>query len=106
MKKSKGYRTRTRRLFKKGLRERGKKRVSALLHEYQSGNQVVIKIDSSTQKGMPHPRFRGLVGTIKEKRGNSYVVLTKSGNKTKTIISRPEHLKRLADTQKAFKKEK
>jgi large subunit ribosomal protein L21e len=92
MKKSKGYHTRTRRLFKKGLRERGKKRVSALLHEYQSGHQVVIKIDSSTQKGMPHRRYYGKIGTVVEKRGRSYIIKVANGNAHKNIIVRPEHL--------------
>lgn len=92
MKKSKGYRAGTRRLLRKGSRDRGKIKVSKLLYEYQSGNQVVVKIDPSVQKGMPHRRYHGKIGTIVDKRGRSYVVNVTQGNAVKTLIVRPEHL--------------
>ncbi len=92
MRKSKGYRSGTRRLLKREPRERGKTRLSKLLHEYPSGSNVVIKIDSSVQKGMPHRRYHGRVGTIVDKRGRSYVVSVTQGDAVKEIIVRPEHL--------------
>jgi len=92
MRKSKGYRAGTRRLLKKEPRERGKIRISKLLHEYQPGSQVVIKIDSSVAKGMPHKRYHGKVGTIIDKRGRSYIVSVAQEKATKEIIVRPEHL--------------
>lgn len=92
MKKSKGYRAGTRRLLKKNPRERGKVKISKLLHEYQPGNNIVVKIDPSVQKGMPHRRFHGQIGTIVEKRGRSYVVSVNQGDATKEIVVRPEHL--------------
>jgi large subunit ribosomal protein L21e len=67
-------------------------RLSKLLHEYQPGSQVVVKIDSAVQKGMPHRRFHGKVGTVIEKRGRSYVVSVSQGDAVKEIIVRPEHL--------------
>ncbi|HDD70152.1 MAG TPA: 50S ribosomal protein L21e [Candidatus Bathyarchaeota archaeon] len=92
MKGSKGYRTRTRRLLKKKPRERGKIKISKLLHEYQPGNRVVIKIDPSVHKGMPHKRYHGKIGTVVGKRGRSYVISVTQGDATKEIIVRPEHL--------------
>lgn len=92
MVKSKGFRAGTRRLLKKQPREKGKLRLSKLLHEYQSGSSVVVKIDSSVQKGMPHRRYHGRVGTIVEKRGRSYVVSVSQGDAVKEIVVRPEHL--------------
>jgi large subunit ribosomal protein L21e len=92
MKGSKGYRARTRRLLKKKPRERGKIKLSKLLQEYDSGNRVVIKIDPSVHKGMPHKRYHGKIGTVIEKRGRSYVVSVTQGKATKEIIVRPEHL--------------
>lgn len=92
MRKSKGYRVKTRRLLRKKPRERGKLQLSKLLHEYQNGNSVTLKIDSSVQKGMPHRRYHGRVGTIVGKRGRSYVVSVTQGNAVKEIIVRPEHL--------------
>jgi len=92
MRKSKGYRSSARRLLTKGPREHGKLRLSKLLHEYQSGTSVVIKIDSSVHKGMPHRRYHGKVGTVLNKRGRSYVVSVSQGDAIREIIVRPEHL--------------
>jgi large subunit ribosomal protein L21e len=92
MRKSKGYRAGTRRLLKKKPRERGKIKLSKLLHEYQLGTQVVIKIDPSVHKGMPHRRYHGKVGTVIERKGRSYVLSVTQGEATKEIIVRPEHL--------------
>lgn len=92
MRKSRGYRAGTRRLLKKEPRERGKIRISKLLYEYQPGSRVVIMIDSSIQKGMPHKRYHGKVGTVIDKRGRSFIVSVTQGDATKEIIVRPEHL--------------
>jgi large subunit ribosomal protein L21e len=92
MKGSRGYRSGTRRLFKKDPRKRGKIKLSKLLYEYEPQTCVVIKIDSSVHKGMPHRRYQGKVGTVVEKRGRSYVVSVTQGDSVKEIIVRPEHL--------------
>jgi len=92
MRKSKGYRAGTRRLLKKKPRERGKIRISKLLYEYPPRSQVVIKIDPSVPKGMPHKRYHGKIGTIIDKRGRSYIVSVTQGEAIKEIIVRPEHL--------------
>lgn len=92
MRGSKGYRSGTRHLLRKEPRKHGKLSLSKLLQEYQPGNHVLVKIDSSVQKGMPHRRFHGKIGTIVEKRGRSYVVSVSQGDAVKEIIARPEHL--------------
>ena len=92
MKKSKGYRRGTRRLLKRAPRERGKLKLGKLLHAYEAGSRVIIKVDSSVQKGLPHRRFHGKVGTVKAKRGRGYVVSVGQGNAVKEIIVRAEHL--------------
>jgi large subunit ribosomal protein L21e len=94
VKKSKGYRRGTRRLLKKAPRERGKPKLGKLLYAYELGSQVIIKIDSSVQKGMPHRRFHGKIGTIMDKRGRGYVVNVAQGDAVKEIIVRSEHLER------------
>jgi large subunit ribosomal protein L21e len=76
----------------KGIREHGKLRLSKLLHEYQPGTNVVVMIDSSVHKGMPHRRYHGKVGIVLNKRGRSYVVSVSQGDAIKEIIVRPEHL--------------
>jgi len=92
MRKSKGYRVRTRSLLTKEPRERGKTRLSKLLYEYEPGANVTIRIDPSVQKGMPHKRYHGKIGTIINKRGRSYVVSVTQGDAVREIIVRPEHL--------------
>ena len=92
MKKSKGLRSKTRTTLKKEPRERGKAGLSKLLHEYKSGEKVVIKVDSGVHKGMPHRRYVGKIGTVIDKRGKSYIVGVRQGEAIKEIILRPEHI--------------
>jgi len=92
VRKSHGYRHGTRSLLKKSSREKGKLGLSRLLREYKPGEKVIIKIEPSVQKGMPHRRYHGKVGVIKEKRGRAYIVSVTQGDVVKEIIVRPEHI--------------
>jgi large subunit ribosomal protein L21e len=92
MRRSKGYRSRTRSLLRKHPRERGKIGLSRVLRAYQIGDKVTILLEASVHKGMPHRRYHGRSGTIQEKRGKSYVVNVEMGKQTKQIIARPEHI--------------
>ncbi len=76
----------------KATRERGKLNIGKILQEYTVGSQVIIKMDSSTQKSMPHKRFHGKIGVIKRKQGRGYVISVPQGNAIKEIITRAEHL--------------
>jgi len=90
--RKKGHQMNTRALLKRGPRERGKTTLRKILQSYNEGDKVVVKIDSSVHKGMPHRRFHGKVGVINAKRGRSYVVHVTQGDAMKEIIVRPEHL--------------
>lgn len=92
MRGSKGYNTGARGILKKKPREKGKLKLSKLLTKYEPGSKVIIKIDSSVQKGMPHRRFHGKIGTVLERRGRGYVVSVPAGDAIKEIIVRSEHL--------------
>jgi large subunit ribosomal protein L21e len=92
MRGSKGYYTGARRLLKKAPRDKGKPKIGKLLIEHALGSQVIIKMDSSVQKSMPHKRFHGKIGTVVEKRGRGYVVSVGQGNAVKQIIVRSQHL--------------
>jgi len=92
MRRSKGYRSRTRSLLRKHPRELGKIGLSRILRAYQIGDKVTILLEASVHKGMPHRRYHGRSGTIQEKRGKSYVVNVEMGKQTKQIIARPEHI--------------
>jgi large subunit ribosomal protein L21e len=92
VKRSKGYRSKTRTLLRKRPRERGKIGLSRILRTYLPGEKVTIIIEPSVHKGMPHRRYHGRVGVIHEKRGKSYIVHVEMGGHTKQIIARPEHI--------------
>jgi len=92
MRKSKGYRAKTRALLRRKPRERGKTGLSKILHEYTPGEKVVVKIDPSVHKGMPHRRYHGRIGVITKKKGQAYIVNVTQGNATKQITVRPEHI--------------
>jgi large subunit ribosomal protein L21e len=92
MRGSKGYHTGARGVLTKKPREKGKPKLGKLLIEYAPGTQVIIKMDSSVQKSLPHKRFHGKIGRILEKRGRAYVVSVSKGDAIKTIIVRSEHL--------------
>ena len=88
MPKSHGYRRRTRSL----LRSSEKRGLTSLLREYEPNDRVVIKIDPSQVKGMPHRRFNGLVGVVKEVDRRVVTLDVPVGNKVKTLIARKEHI--------------
>ncbi len=96
-KKSKGPRRKTRKKLSKKVRDRGLIPASVVLHEYKPEDKVVIKINPSVHKGMPHPRFHGKLGSVISERGSSYLVRVKDGGKNKIIIVRPEHLRAFPD---------
>ncbi len=94
MRGSKGYHSGSRQLLTKPSREKGKPKLSKLLTEYALGSQVIIKMDSSEQKSLPHKRFHGRIGTVVEKRGRGYVINVALGDAVKQIILRAEHLQK------------
>ena len=93
MSKSRGFRNKTRSLLKKKPRERGKLGLSRLLRTFEPGEKVVIKIDPSVHKGMPHRRYQGKVGVVVSKRGRAYEINVTQGDAVKEVIVRPEHLR-------------
>lgn len=92
MRKSRGFRRSTRRLSTKASRDKGKPKLGKLLLVHKIGSQVIVKIDSSMQKSLPHKRFHGKIGTVMAKRGRAYMVRVSQGDAFKEIIVRPEHL--------------
>jgi len=93
VKKSKGYRRGTRKLLRKHPRKRGLAPLGRLLHEYSIADKVAIIIDPSVHKGQPHRRFHGKIGVVTEKRGRSYVISVRDGDKIKYLTVRPEHIR-------------
>jgi large subunit ribosomal protein L21e len=86
--KSHGYRRRTRAL----LRQKEPRGLSSLLREYAPRDKVVIKIDAAQVKGMPHRRFNGLVGVVRDVGTRVLTIDVPVGDKVKTVVARKEHV--------------
>ncbi|MBN2230926.1 MAG: 50S ribosomal protein L21e [Candidatus Thorarchaeota archaeon] len=93
VKKSHGYRARTRGLMSKRVREKGLNSPSNVLVDYDIGQSVDIVIDSGFHKGMPHKRYHGKTGVVKGLRGRAIIVDVGLDKATRTLIVRREHLR-------------
>ncbi len=67
--------------------------VSFLLREYSVGEQALVIIDPRQHKSLPHRRYHGKVGTIRAVGRRAVTMDVKLGNKTKTLITRLDHIK-------------
>jgi len=92
-KASKGFRGGTRKKLKSRLRSKFKPNTH--LSEFRPKTRVVIKQNPQSQRGMPHPIFKGRTGTILSKQGDAYIVEVYDGKKRKQIVARPEHIAKL-----------
>lgn len=93
MPNSKGYKSKTRKVLRKRVDERYLSlKVTPLLYRYKPGDRVVIDIDPSVHKGMPHRRYQGKVAVVSGMRGRAYILEVKVGGKVKQVITRPEHI--------------
>jgi len=91
VKKSRGFRAKTR--FKIRQKVAYRPPITKFLQEFNKNQAVVILQEPSSQRGMPHPRFKGQMGKVIGRRGKSYIIQIVDGNKAKKLISAPEHLK-------------
>ncbi len=94
VKRSKGIRSKSRHILRKKPRDRGNPSITRALHQFEEGESVNITINPSVHKGMPHVRFNGKTGKIEGKQGESYLVGIIRGKKHKTLIIKPDHLRR------------
>ena len=92
VKKSHGFRARTRSLMSKKVRERGISPLGRSMVDYEVGQRVDIVINPSFHKGMPHRRYQGRTGVVTGIRGRGVCVDVKLGKAMKSLIIRPEHL--------------
>ena len=87
--RSHGFRHKSRSVMTKG-RPRG---ISFLLREYSVGDRALVIIDPRQHKGLPHRRYHGKVGIVSETGRRMITLNVKIGNKTKTLITRRDHIK-------------
>jgi large subunit ribosomal protein L21e len=98
VKRSKGFRSKTRKKLSKHPRERGFSPITRTLQSFDEGEYVNIVIDPSIHKGQPHHRFHGLTGIVMGTQGEAYLLNVKVGNKEKKLLVRPEHLRKIKAT--------
>ena len=87
--RSNGFRHKSRSV----LTKRQPRGVSFLLREYHEGDKALVIIDSRQHKGMPHRRYHGKVGTVRNVGRRAVTLDVKLGEKTKTLITRFDHIK-------------
>ena len=75
--------------------EKGKVTIRKIFQSFKTGDKVQLIAEPSHQKGLFALRFYGKKGTIKSKKGRSYYVKIKDGNKEKLQIVHPVHLKKI-----------
>ncbi|MBW2988398.1 50S ribosomal protein L21e [Candidatus Woesearchaeota archaeon] len=88
-------RRKTRKKFRKPLRERGRLNLTRYLQTFKVGDKVVLKADPSVHEGLYHPRFHSKSGEVIGMQGDCYLVRIKDASKYKQIIVHPAHLKRV-----------
>jgi len=89
-----GNRRGTRSVMRKKAGSRGKISLRTYLQQLEVGDRVTLKAESSIQKGLYYKRFHGRIAVVTRKRGFCYEVQLKDGNKLKTLIVHPIHLKK------------
>ncbi len=98
MTRSKGLRNRSRSLLRKPARKRGLPSPAVMLRRFSVGEKVVLDIEPSVHKGMPHRRFQGKIGEVVESRGRSYVIKVPMHPEERYLTVRPAHLKRFGSS--------
>lgn len=90
-----GFRRKTRNKLKKHVRDSGKIPIRKFFQDFKSGDDVLLKAEPAVQSGMYFPRFHGKTGVVQGKRGRCYEVRIKDGNKKKSLIVHPVHLRKV-----------
>ena len=99
-----GLRHRTRKVFRKRVREKGRvPPLSRILIDYKPGDRVYIIADPAIHKALPHRRYHGKVGVVVGKRGRAYIVQLRVGSKVKTLFLLPEHMRPAFDVSERVK---
>lgn len=88
MRRSKGFRSRTRQKLKGGRFS-----IAEALQVFKPGDSVRVNINPAVHSGMPHPRVQGRLGEVLKSQGRSYLVGIKNGSLLKKFVTRPEHMK-------------
>jgi large subunit ribosomal protein L21e len=96
MPSSHGARRKSRSVMSKRNTLRG---LSYLLVDYQAGDKVVVDIDSREHTTIPHRRFQGRMGMVKDVGKRIVRISVMLGGKQKILQVKPNHIKPLEPTK-------
>ncbi|MEK6886437.1 MAG: 50S ribosomal protein L21e [Nanoarchaeota archaeon] len=91
-----GSRRKTRQIFSKKPRMRGKFSLTSYFKKYNGGDKVLLKSEPSIHNGMYFKRFDARAGIIAGKQGRCYKVKINDLGKEKLLIVHPIHLRSYA----------
>ncbi|MAF50915.1 MAG: 50S ribosomal protein L21e [Nanoarchaeota archaeon] len=94
MKRTGTARRKTRSLFKKNIKTKGKISIRNYLQTFKDGEKVLLKAEPAKQNGMYFRRFHGMTGEIIGKQGTNYKIKLKDKNAIKQLIVHPVHLRK------------
>jgi len=95
MQRTGGTRRKTRNKLKKNIRAKGKIAIRRYFQSFDEGERVYFVAEPAVQGGMYHPKFHGKSGVVTKKQGSNYYVKIMDGNKEKSILIHPIHLKKV-----------
>ncbi|MBI5065903.1 50S ribosomal protein L21e [Candidatus Woesearchaeota archaeon] len=90
-----GSRRKSRSLFTKHARQKGKIPTSKYFQEFKESDVVLLAGESAVQKGLYHSRFHSRTGVVKGKRGACYEIAIMDKHKEKMLIVHPIHLRKI-----------
>jgi large subunit ribosomal protein L21e len=67
--------------------------LTSRIKSFEIGDKVAI-VPKGNVKNIPHPRFRGRIGSVVEKRGSAYVVEVRMMNAIRQVIVPAIHLEK------------
>lgn len=74
-------------------------RVRDIIKSFVVGDKVAI-VPKGNFKNIPHPRYRGKVGVVLERRGNGYAVEVNSMSAKRVIMVDSRHLEFISNKKK------
>jgi len=95
VKRTGGFRNKTRHKLRKNVRQKGKISINAYLQTFSEGDKVLLKAEPAVQGGLYHPRFHGRVGFVGKAQGECYYVAIKDIAASKNLLVHPVHLRKL-----------
>ena len=90
-----GVRRKSRSKLRKNISYKGKLSLRKYFQKFQLNDKVALLMEPQVHKGTYNLRFHGTIGVITGQRGTCYTVNIMDGNKQKSLIVHPIHLRRV-----------